>query len=149
MRRSNFWRSAGIGAAVGAAGVYLFDPDRGRTRRAKLADQTGAMARKAGNRIRAQGRYQRGVAQGVIHKMGEPFRPEVEIDDATLLQKVKSEALGRWQGPKHDVVIDVSNGVVTLRGQASATRADELVDLIQSVEGVHTVTDQISVTQST
>ncbi|MGH8873546.1 MAG: BON domain-containing protein [Acidimicrobiia bacterium] len=147
MKKGTLWRSAGIGATV-AVGAYLLDPDLGRTRRARLADQAGAIARTAGDRIRARARYQKGVAQGVMHKVSEPFQPPIEVDDDTLLQKIRSEAVGRWQGPKHDLEIDVDNGVVTLRGTASRDRAEELIHLVESVKGVDAVTDEMSVSPS-
>lgn len=147
MTKSSFLRSAGIGAALAAGGMYLFDPDRGRSRRARLADQTGAVMRKAGEKMRAQARYQKGVARGVAHKVGEPFRPEVEIDDETLLQKIRSEAVGRWRGPKQAIEIDVRDGRVTLRGETARAQAEELIHLLEAVDGVETVIDQMKVTQ--
>ena len=112
---SKFVRIVGVGAAAAAA-MYLLDPDRGRSRRAKLSDQAAALARKAEEKTRAQAEYQKGVVQGLAHDLTEPFRPEPEFDDETLRQKVKSEAIGRWDGPKNDVEVDVDNGVVTLKG---------------------------------
>lgn len=139
-------RIAGFGAAVPAA-VYLLDPDRGRSRRAKLADQAGAMARRTGEKMEAQTRYQKGVIQGMAHDLTEPFRPEPEFDDATLIDKVRSEALGRWHGAKKDIDISVHGGVVTLKGAAAPELAAELVALVEAVPGVASVEDQISVPQ--
>ena len=87
--------------------MCLLDPDRGRTRRAKLSDQASALARKAEEKARAQAEHQKGVVQGLAHDLTEPFRPEPDFDDETLRQKVKSEAIGRWEGPKSDVEVDV------------------------------------------
>jgi osmotically-inducible protein OsmY len=139
-------RIAGFGAAVAAA-VYLFDPDRGRSRRAKLADQAESAARKAGEKMEAQARYQKGVIQGVAHDLTEPLRSRPDFDDATLTQKVRSEALGRWQGRKADVDISVDAGIVTLRGETTPQLAAELVSLVESVPGVVSVQDQMTVPQ--
>jgi osmotically-inducible protein OsmY len=139
-------RIAGFGAAIAAA-VYLLDPDRGRSRRARLADQAGAAARKTGEKVEAQARYQKGVIQGLAHDLTEPFRPEPQVDDATLLQKVRSEALGRWSGGKKDVDISVEGGVVTLKGETTPELATELLTLVESVPGVTSVEDQMSVPQ--
>jgi osmotically-inducible protein OsmY len=147
MSKAKFWRSAGIGAAVAAAGAYLFDPDRGRTRRAKLADRGGATLRTVRDRMMAKARYQKGVARGMAHKMTEPFQEPVEVDDQTLLQKIRSEAVGRWQGPTREIEIDVRDGDVTVRGPADRDRAGELIHLIESVDGVRSVSDQMTVTQ--
>lgn len=139
-----FLRIAGFGAAIAAA-VYFLDPDRGRSRRAKLADQAGAAARKTGEKIEAKARYQKGVVQGMAHDLTEPFRPEPQFDDATLNQKVRSEALGRWQGATKDVDLSVNGGIVTLKGSTTPELATELVTLVESVPGVVSVDDQMSV----
>jgi osmotically-inducible protein OsmY len=143
---SKLVRIVGIGAAAAAA-MYLLDPDRGRSRRAKLTDQASALARKAEENARAQVEHQKGVVQGLAHDLTEPFRPETEFDDETLRQKVKSEALGRWDGPKKDVEIDVDKGVVTLTGKVDAENMDELIRLVNGVPGVASINDQLSVPQ--
>ena len=143
---SKFVRMVGIGAAVAAA-MYLLDPDRGRSRRAKLSDQAAALARKAEEKARAQAEYQKGVVQGLAHDLTEPFRPEPDFDDQTLRQKVKSQAIGRWDGPKNDVEVDVDNGVVTLKGNVDPEKVDRLIRLVKGITGVASVNDQLSVPQ--
>jgi len=79
-------RIVGIGAAAAAA-MYLLDPDRGRSRRAKLTDRAAALARKAEEKTRAQAEHQKGMVKGLAHDLTEPFRPEPDFDDQTLRQK--------------------------------------------------------------
>jgi osmotically-inducible protein OsmY len=141
-----FLRITGFAAAIGAA-VYLLDPDRGRSRRARLADQAESAARKTGEKIEAQARYQKGKIQGLAHDLTEPFRPETEVDDDTLTQKVRSEALGRWEGAKKDIDIDVQGGIVTLKGNTTPELARGLVGLVEAVPGVVSVEDQLTVPQ--
>ena len=150
---SKFVRIVGIGSAAAAA-MYLLDPDRGRSRRAKLSDQAAALARKAEEKARAQAEYQKGVAQGLAHDLTEPFRPKPDIDDEThwiegssLARRVKSEAIGRWEGPKSDVQVDVDKGVVTLKGNVDAEKVVGLIRLVKGVPGVASVNDQLSVPQ--
>jgi osmotically-inducible protein OsmY len=147
MSKGKFWRSAGIAGTVGAAGAYLFDPERGRTRRAKLADQSTAALRTARGKVTAKARYQQGVARGMAHKLTEVFQEPVEVDDETLLQKIKSEAVGRWDGPKRDIEIDVRDGTVIVRGPADRDQASELIRLVESVDGVRMVSDEMRVGQ--
>jgi osmotically-inducible protein OsmY len=139
-------RIVGFGAAIAAA-VYFLDPDRGRSRRAKLADQAEAAAKKTGEKIEAQARYQKGVIQGLAHDLTEPLRPEPEFDDVTLAQKVRSEAVGRWQGAKKDVEVSVEGGIVTLKGNTTEQLAAELVHMVESVPGVRSVEDELTVPQ--
>lgn len=132
-----------FGASVGIALMYLMDPDRGRTRRARLADQTAARARDIAEAVQTGIEYQKGVVRGAAHDVADTLRPEQQFDDETLLQKVRSEALGRLNGSTSDLVIDISNGEVRLSGSLStAAERDRLIELIRQVEGVSGVDDQ-------
>jgi gas vesicle protein len=62
------------GMAAGAALMYLFDPERGRTRRARLSDQTASKLNRFGDAACAQTRHLRNRAQGLMHEAGELFR---------------------------------------------------------------------------
>lgn len=140
-------KSMMILAAVAAAGIltYLFDPDRGRSRRARLADQTKAKAREAGKAVRARAEYQRGVIKGVAHDFTEHFEPDPDFDDETLLQKVRSEALGYLED-KRDIEIDIRDGRVVVSGSiANDEDHDRLLQLIRDVRGVRSVEDRIAV----
>jgi hypothetical protein len=55
--------------AAGAAVQYLFDPQLGRTRRARLADQIGARARRFSRLAGKKLRYQKGRLRGVAHNL--------------------------------------------------------------------------------
>ena len=135
----------GVVAAAAAAAAYLFDPDRGRSRRARLSDQAAARARDVSEAVKAKVEYQKGVAKGVVHEVTEPFRPEKEYDDQTLLQKVRSEALGRW--PWSDSIeIDITHGNVTINGTVETpSDRERLLDLIRDVDGVGMVDDRLEV----
>jgi osmotically-inducible protein OsmY len=132
-----------FGLAVGSALMYLLDPDRGRSRRARLADQTAAGARDVAEAVQTGIEYQKGVVKGAVHEVAQSLRPERRYDDETLLQKVRSEALGRLNGSTADLVIDITDGEVRLSGSlASAEERDRLIDLIRQVEGISGIDDQ-------
>ena len=134
------------GAAVGAACAYLLDPDRGKARRARISDQTAAMARKATRRSKSWVEYQKGTARGAAHKLSKQFKKEELFDDDKLLQKIRSEALGPWAPVREDISIEVDNGVVTLDGRVSSSGDHEqLLDLISQVEGVAAIRDRVEV----
>lgn len=134
-----------VGAATGAAIAYLFDPDRGRSRRARLADQAAARARDTADAVKAKAEYQKGVAKGIIHDVTEPLRREETFDDDTLLQKVKSEALGYWSD-SHDIEVDITNGMVRVSGTVgNESDRENLIKLIRNVEGVGLIDDRIRV----
>lgn len=48
---------------------YLFDPQLGRTRRARLADQMKAKVRRLARDAEKKVRYQRGRLRGVVHEI--------------------------------------------------------------------------------
>lgn len=134
------------GAAIGAACAYLLDPDRGRSRRARLYDQAAAVARKATRRSKSWAEYQKGAARGAAHRLSKWFKEEEMFDDDKLLQKIRSEALGPSAPSREDVSIDVDNGVVTLDGRVSSSGDHEqLLELIAQVEGVAAIRDGVEV----
>jgi len=114
-----------IAAAVGAMLAYVFDPIRGRRRRAELKDRGRASVRREVRAVERQASYGKGRAEGVIHKLRHP-RPHVPEDDMTLADKIRSEVLGRVDGPH--LTIDVNNRVVTLRGEVSDEQAARHVE---------------------
>lgn len=142
MRKPLFF---GLAATVGALLAYLFDPDRGRSRRARLSDQASAKGRDLFHSIKQTVEYQKGVARGVLHDITGTLRPEIEYDDETLTQKVRSEALGYWEG-SGDIEIDITDGMVRITGSVGGEADRErLIELISGVDGVSLVDDRLTV----
>ena len=102
--------------ALGAGLAYFLDPDRGRRRRAVTKDKATAAFRRRRRDMARQARYVSGQAAGVGHKLagGDGAVPE---DDRTLEAKIRSEVLGKapWQGCS--INVQVTDGVVDLRGE--------------------------------
>jgi osmotically-inducible protein OsmY len=124
--------------AVGAAVAYLWDPQNGRGRRARLNDQLRARARDAREDVERKARYVQSTAEGKVealrHGGGTP------ADDRALADRIKSEVLGGSRFENHQVVVEAVDGVVTLRGQvADAQQAEELVTAVRAVPGVNAV----------
>lgn len=131
--------------AIGAAIAFLFDPDRGRTRRAKLADRGTARMREASETVKAKAEYQKGVAKGVIHDVRKSLRREQTYDDATLRQKVRSEALG-FAPDNASIEVDIADGTVRVSGSVdNEADRERLFDLIRSVDGVGLIDDRVHV----
>ena len=122
-----------IGAALGAAGMYLLDPAQGRTRRAKLQQQIAAMRRRASREAERRAEYARGQAEGVRHAAPES-PPE---NDSVLTAKVESEVLTRRRFPKGRISVNAVDGVVELRGTCDTQdQIDELEAEVRKVTGV-------------
>jgi hyperosmotically inducible periplasmic protein len=127
-----------VGAAVGAV-VYFFDPRSGKGRRSQAKDQLQAKVRRAGDQADATATHVENKVEGLVEKAsqrgGEP--PD---DDKTLVDKIKSEVLGKTEYVGSDVVVDAVNGVVTLRGQLErAEKIDDLAAAVAAVPGVSRV----------
>jgi hypothetical protein len=123
----------GAGVAVGWTAGYLFDPARGRARRARLRDQLAAHLRRDAHRIGQRARYQRGRLGGGFHRLRHPG-PSSEVDDRVLADRVRSQGLGPLGDLAHGITIDVSERVVTVRGQV-----DDGVDIIRVETALHRV----------
>jgi hypothetical protein len=136
-RRRRFLYLVG-GSAAGAALMALFDPVRGKARRARLVSQTGGLVRR---RARRMGRLRRRVAsdfEGYRERVAYGRRGDyVAPNDATLAQKVESEVLGRADVPKGSIVVNAEDGVMVLRGEVDTPdQIDHIESLVRKVDGV-------------
>jgi osmotically-inducible protein OsmY len=133
--------------ALGGLFMYLMDPDRGRSRRARFTDQAGARSRDITDTVSAKARYQTGVVKGLVHEVADVFTPgEANFDDETLRQKVRSEAIGPARLAGSDVQIDVSGGEVSVTGSLGDEHTRKrLIKSIERVEGVESVDDRLQV----
>lgn len=133
-----------LAAAAGAALAYAFDPARGRRRRAAVRDRGGAMVRRELRMVERQAHYGRGRAEGLIHRL-RPAAPHVPDDDMTLVDKVRSEALGRVVDGPH-LTVDACRRVVTLRGQVDGRDVALAIEReVRTVPGVDDVVNLLHV----
>jgi hypothetical protein len=129
-------RSVFFGAAIGAAIAYLFDPEQGRGRRTRLRDRATAAARRSSERVERRGRYLAGSALGRMLEARSRLLPR-PADDATLVDRIRSEALGDPRIPAGEVNVDVADGVATLRGELSdPALIRDVADRVRRVPGV-------------
>lgn len=106
-----------IGAAIGGALAYLFDPERGKSRRAVVTDWTRTRLRRGIRAVNTFGRYSSNTASAFPQRMvrlTSPGRPAA--DDLTLRDRVESEVFRDPDLPKGKINFDVENGIVTIRG---------------------------------
>jgi osmotically-inducible protein OsmY len=123
-----------MGAAIGVAGMYFFDPQQGRTRRARLQDQATAFARRGAREVGRKADIARGRAEGLRHVGSSDVPPD---NDQTLTAKVESEALSRWSYPKGQINVNTVGGVVELRGTCETfEQINELEAAVRKVAGV-------------
>ncbi len=129
-----------LGALVGAALVYLFDPQSGRRRRALLRDRSASFVRRGGRKSARMGRTVAAEAYGVSQKVQHLKEEPKEFDDATLAQKVQSEIFRDADVPKGQINVNAEEGVIVLRGEVERPELiEELVEKTRQVQGVREV----------
>ena len=134
-----FYLSAAIG---GAALAYFLDQQNGRRRRHQTRDQALSLARQATKRARKLVHHVTADATGTARRAAHAVRPpsEIEIDDATLVDKVESIVFRRRDLPKGQININAENGVIFLRGQVERPELVEALEArVRKVQGVKDV----------
>jgi osmotically-inducible protein OsmY len=118
--------------------AYFLDPQNGRRRRHQSRDQLVSLVRQGTKRGRKLVRHAAGQARRAAHAI----RPsaEVELDDATLVDKVESIVFRNHDLPKGQININAENGVVFLRGQVERSELVEALEKrVRKVNGVKDV----------
>lgn len=125
--------------------MYLFDPDRGRTRRARAQSHVQGVARRrfrrAGRMLSRRVHHAEGRARGAAHTVRH-FAPihHRDLDDVTVTDKVRSEVLGHPPFSHYGLHVDCVGGVVHVRGEMdSDPDLAHLLRAIRRVEGVKRV----------
>jgi hypothetical protein len=131
------------GIGLGAALMYLADPDEGRRRRARLRDLAVHFSRTAAS-------VASGVSRDVQHRLGGAAArtlghlivPDVTPDDDVLAARVRAR-LGRLVSHPHAVKVLVSDGNVTLSGPVFDVEVSPLLAGIARVAGVVSVDNHL------
>lgn len=133
---------------IGAGAAFLFDPRQGRRRRHVLRDRSLALVRRSSRVGVRKARFARGHARGALAVSRRVFgTQERAADDATLVQRIRSEAFRGAGVPTQDVDVRVEDGVAILRGSvAGRETADGLVSRTAKVPGVRDVAAMLRVT---
>jgi BON domain len=143
-----FYVSAAIG---GAALAYFLDAQNGRRRRHQTRDQLLSLARHGTKRGRKLVHHVSADARGTALRAAHAFRPaaEVELDDATLVDKVESIVFRRRDVPKGQININAENGVIFLRGQVERPELVEALEArVRKVQGVKDVQNLLHTPES-
>ena len=139
-------KSFAKGAIVGSMIAYLFDPESGRGRRARLRDQATATARRARDRAGKLSRHGGNVLEGKIHEVTASVDAGGSTDDVTVADRIRSEVLGRRDLEAGGLLVDVTDGVAHLRGRfEDATKLERVIDLTAKVHGVREVDNLVEV----
>lgn len=140
------------GALVGAFVQYLYDPERGRSRRARLADQARARLRGVGEEAGRKARFQQGRLKGLFYETKSSVEEKMggtgpgattsgSPDDDLILQRIRSEVIGPARAEGSTIDLRVEDGVVVLRGSARDIDGP-LAKRIRQVVGVREVINE-------
>ncbi len=131
------------GLGLGAGLMYLFDPDRGRRRRALMRDQVVHALNASGDAISKTSRDLGNRASGLAARMSSWLQSD-EVDDSVLVARVRAR-LGRLVFHPHAIEVRVHQGRVTLSGPVLASEVNPLLKGIASVRGVTEVENELQV----
>jgi osmotically-inducible protein OsmY len=131
------------GLGLGAALMYIFDPDRGKRRRALIHDTVEAAGNKLSDTADKMQRDLRNRAYGVVAETKSIFRHD-EVTDDILVDRVRSR-LGRIPVHIGSFNISANDGVVTLRGKILADELPRVLRAARFVRGVKEIDNQFEV----
>jgi CBS domain-containing protein/osmotically-inducible protein OsmY len=138
--------SLAIGAVclgVGAGLMYLFDPNRGRTRRAIARDKAAGWYNASGEAVARTTQDLRNRAAGVATTTKHIWKSE-PVSDEKLQARVRSK-MGRYVSHPHAVRVDAHDGNVTLSGSILAHEVDSLMRCVRGISGVQEVENRLEV----
>lgn len=133
------------GMGLGAGVMYLWDPDRGRRRRALLLDQVDHVKHCTEDFLDKAQRDLNNRAAGVTAQTRAMFVRDA-ADDRVITARVRSK-LGRYCSHPHAVVVQSQGGQVVLSGPILADEVDDLIKAVRWVRGVRSVESRLEVHQ--
>src|SRR5207253_1766508 len=107
--------------------MYLFDPQRGRSRRAKLMDQTSSFVRRTGRSMRASGIDLANRMRGMMHEGRKQVGSAMQsVTSSELAQRIRGE-ISRCCSNASDINFTAdADGSVTLSGPIDHVESDWL-----------------------
>ena len=134
------------GAIAGALTIYFFDPERGRARRGRVIDWSGARLRRGWHSLNQLRQRASSDVTALPQKMISLRSGARPVGDLTLRDRVEREIFGGSELPRGRIHLDVESGVVTIRGQVdNAFRIAMVEKAVLKVPGVRGVENLLHV----
>jgi hypothetical protein len=132
---------------AGAGTAYFFDPETGKKRRHEARDRSLRALRRLGRLGVKKAKLAGGHAQGFAAVARSTVSErDVSVDDETVAQRIRSDALRDVGVSTKEVDVSVKDGFARLRGSvASIDLADRLVARVRKVAGVNDVSAELRV----
>ena len=134
--------SAGA-VALGAGLMFLFDPARGRARRARLRDKLVRAEHELEGRGKVAVHDLGNRAHGLAHDLSTVVRRESKIDDDVVIARVRAR-LGRAIPHPGSIEVKCEGRIITLRGPVLRREHDALLRKLRSVRGVRELRDELT-----
>jgi len=143
------YAATGIGTLLlGAAAMYLLDPQRGRTRRTRIIEQATSIVRQTGRSACQLGKDIRNRGMGYAYEAKAWAETEDAVSAEKLLQRIRSE-IGHVVSHSGAIQVMTDNqGRVTLHGKVLASEADRLLSTVKGVSGVNELVNLLSVKET-
>lgn len=132
-----------IAAALGAAGIYFLDPQRGRRRRALARDRYASLRTQLARSVEPVKRDATNRVQGLTAQL-RPSPRYAGAPDDTIVQRVRS-TLGRYVSHPRAISVVVRAGRVELSGDVLRDEHERLLRAVLDVRGVTGVDDALDV----
>lgn len=132
-----------IGAGIGTAVMYFFDPDRGSRRRALLRDQAVHARKKLQRSGEKTAAAAGNRAQGYKATLRSQLSKDQPSDDA-LMERARA-VIGRVVSHPGAIEVTTNNGVVTLAGPVLAEEVPLLIDRVLDLQGVRDIVNRLQV----
>jgi hypothetical protein len=144
---STRWTTVIAAFALGAASMYVLDPDKGRRRRALGRDKVRRFVGNARTFATAAARDANHRLRGVRARFQRRLRREGIPDDLMLIERVRAQ-LGRGISHPHALQVGSNRGTVVLSGPILAHEVTALLAQVRAVPGVTRVEDHLAVYES-
>jgi hypothetical protein len=131
------------GLGLGAGLMFIFDPVRGRRRRALLRDQLAHAGRVLARATRTTSHDLNHRAYGMLAEGSHLFQHD-ETSDEVLALRVRAK-LGRSVSHPHAISVTVNAGQVRLSGPVLAHEVNRLLSGVSSVRGVKGIDNALTV----
>jgi osmotically-inducible protein OsmY len=123
--------------------MFLLDPQRGRTRRARLRDKAVRTVHDVEGAARGRTVDAAHRVAGALAEARGALRPEIPDDDI-VRERIRAR-IGRLVEHPHELETTVKDGRITLSGRVSTGELPELLARVRIVRGVREIENRLDV----
>jgi len=131
--------------ALGVGAMWLFDPNRGRARRAWIGQKATRFMNETGDFFYATGRHVANKSRGYAHDAGQAMSSAASaVTDSELAERVRS-ALGRLGDAASSIRADAMQGRIHLTGRCVTDVVNRILDAVRNTPGVQGIDNSLEV----